>query len=263
MKRVRVLVVDDEPLARAGVIRLLGRDPELEVIGEAGDGAAAVAAITDHRPDLVILDVQMPEMNGLEVIRAVGPDRMPPVIFVTAHDEFAVQAFEVHAADYLLKPFRDDRLGEAIARAKQQRTSRDLDRLASRLSAVLQAVDGVGAGAGGDGGYLDRLVVKTAGHAHLVRVADIDWIEAADYCAKLHVGGRRHVIRESMTSLEQRLDPRRFFRIHRSAIVNLDRVKEIEPFIRGDQVVVLSDGTKLKLSRGRREELETRLGQSL
>ncbi len=257
MKRVRVLVVDDEPLARAGVVRLLTSDPDLDVVGEAGDGAAAALAIEDLRPDLVILDIQMPEMSGLEVARTIGPARMPLVVFLTAFDQFAVQAFDLHAVDYLLKPFRDDRLVAAIERAKRELATHDLKHLATKLSAVLDAT------APRDRPpYLERLVAKTGGHAHLVRVAEIDWIEAADYCAKLHVGGRRHVIRESMTSLERRLDPSRFFRVHRSAIVNLDRVKEIEPFVRGDEVIVLMDGSKIRLSRSRREALETRLSRA-
>ncbi len=240
MTTLRVLIVDDEPLARAGIRQLLQADPELTVGAECGDGASAVTAIRQGRFDLVVLDIQMPEMSGIDVIRAIGPDRMPAVVFVTAFDRFAVEAFEIDVVDYVLKPFRDDRFHEAVARVKRQVAGK-----ASNTPA-----------------YLERLVIKTGGYAHLVRTEEIDWIEAADYCAKIHVAGQRHVIRESMARLERHLDPRRFFRIHRSAIVNLDRVKAIRPFALGDQAVVLRDGSTLKLSRSRRGDLESRLGSA-
>jgi len=256
---LRVLVVDDEPLARSGVAELAGRDPELDVVGECGDGAGALAAIRSLRPDLVLLDVQMPELDGFELLRRLEPGERPAVVFITAYDHFAVRAFDVHAIDYLVKPFDDARFAEAVARAKAAIRHTRSGTLNDRLSGLLEQL----AGGTPAGGWLSRIVVKTGGRAVLVRVDEIDWIEAADYCVKLHVQGKVHVMRESLQALETRLDPARYFRVHRSAIVNLDRVTELSPFFRGEHVVLLRDGTKLKLSRGRRAELESRLGQPL
>jgi two-component system, LytTR family, response regulator len=256
---LRVLVVDDEPLARSGVADLARRDPELVVVGECGDGAGALAAIRLLRPDLVLLDVQMPELDGFEVLRRLDPGDRPAVVFITAYDQFAVRAFEVHAVDYLVKPFDDARFAEAMARAKSAiRAGRDGE-LRERLNGLLEQLGG---GAAADR-WLTRIVVKTAGRVVLVRVEEIDWIEAADYCVKLHVQDKVHVMRESLQALEGRLDPGRFFRVHRSAIVNLDRVTELSPFFKGDRVVLLRNGTRLPLSRSRRAELESRLGQPL
>ncbi len=256
---LRVLVADDEPLARSGVAALLRQDPDLTVVGECGDGASAVEAIGRLRPDLVLLDVQMPELDGFEVLQRLEPGELPAIIFVTAYDKFAVEAFEVHALDYLVKPFDDARFAEAIGRAKKAIRGARAGEGAERLSGLLEQLAG---GAPG-GRWLGRIVVKTGGRVVLVRTEDIDWIEAADYCVKLHVEGKVHVLRESLQALEQRLDPARFFRIHRSGIVNLDRVTELQPFFKGEHIVVLQDGSKLKLSRGRRRELETRLAQAL
>jgi two-component system LytT family response regulator len=255
---LRVIVVDDEPLARCGVADLVRKDPGLEVVAECADGRSAVQAIEGLHPDLVLLDVQMPELDGFEVLRRLDPASRPAVIFITAFDEFAVRAFDVHALDYLVKPFDDARFVEALERAKRAIGGGDGE-LGRRLDALLGHL----AGGGTPEEYRNRIVVKTAGRVFFVRVEDLDWIEAADYCVKLHAGGRSHVIRESMSALEERLDPRRFFRASRSAIVNLDRVQEIQPYGKGDQVVLLQDGTRLRLSRARRLELEERLGQSL
>jgi two-component system LytT family response regulator len=255
---LRVIVVDDEPLARSGVADLVRKDAGLTVVAECADGRSALQAIETQEPDLVLLDVQMPELDGFEVLRRLDPARRPAVIFITAFDEFAVRAFDVHALDYLVKPFDDARFTEALERAKALIRSGNGE-LGRRLDALLTRL----ADGGREEEHRTRIVVKTAGRVFFVRVEDLDWIEAADYCVKLHTGGRSHVIRESMTALEERLDPRRFFRASRSAIVNLDRVREIQPYARGEQVVLLQDGTRLKLSRGRRLELEERLGQSL
>lgn len=258
---IRVLIVDDEPVARGGLRGLLASDPEIEIVGECGDGRGAVEAILARRPDLVLLDIQMPEMDGFEVIRAVGPERMPPVVFVTAYDEFALRAFEVHALDYLLKPFDDDRFREAMSRAKDSVRRGDADGLARQLVALL----GPGSlePSGAERGWLTRLVVRKPGASLFVPVEQVDWIESADYCVKIHAAGRTHVIREALQRLEQRLDPSRFFRAHRSALVNLDRIREVQPAFHGDCVLVLQDGTRVKLSRSRRSELERRLGQPL
>ena len=272
--RIRVLIVDDEPLAREGLKKLCGRDPGIEVVGECADGRAAVAAIEQIEPDLVLLDIQMPGMSGFEVLSAVGPDRMPQVIFVTAHDQFALRAFDVHALDYLLKPFGDRRFFDAIARAKRTLHEEGRRDLRARFLGLLEAV-GLGEPAAGepphagiDAGpasrsFVSRIAVKERGRVVLVRVDAIDWIEAQDYCARLHVRDKVYVIRQSMKSLAARLDPARFFAASRSAIVNLDRIREIQPFARGAQIIVLNDGTQVTLSRSRRESLAHVLDQSL
>jgi two-component system LytT family response regulator len=271
---IRVIIVDDEPLARQGLRKLCERDPEIEIAGECADGRAAVAAIEQIEPDLLLLDIQMPSMDGFEVLNAVGPERMPQVIFVTAYDQFALRAFEVHALDYLLKPFSDKRFFDAIARAKQAIHQAGRSDLRDRLLALLEAVGfeehsarelthpGLDARTAPPS-FLSRIAVKDRGRVVLVRTDEIDWIEAADYCAKLHVGERTYVIRESMKSLAARLDPTHFFAVSRSAIVNLNRVREIQPFARGSHIVILNDGTRVTLSRARREVLERQLRQSL
>ena len=256
---IRVLVVDDEPLARHGVVALLGKDAELTVVGECGDGLQAVAAIGKLNPDLVLLDVQMPEADGFDVLRAIGTDKMPAVIFVTAYDRFAVKAFEVNAVDYLLKPFDDERLAGAIDRAKKaiRKGDQSLGELSRRVAKLLEQAPAE------SGRFLTRIVVKDQGRATFVSVDELQWIEAADYYVKLHLQGKTHLLRQTLQSLEARLDPARFFRIHRSALVNLDRVKEVQALFKGDHVVILQDGTKLRLSRNRKDSLEALLGQSL
>ena len=274
MTRIRVLVIDDEPLARSGLSALCSADPELELVGECSDGRSAVAAIDQIEPDLVLLDIQMPEMDGFEVLHAVGPESMPHVIFVTAYDQFAVKAFEVHALDYLLKPFDDERFFDAIERAKQTIREADPSSLKARIMELLaeavledvvqtQLTVGPGAASRQSGDHLSRIAVRETGRTVLVRVDEIDWIEAANYCAKLHTPSKVHIIRESLKALETQLDPMRFFRVSRSAIVNLDRIQEIQPFARGSQMIVLKDGTRITMSRSRREALERMLGQSL
>jgi two-component system LytT family response regulator len=261
---LRVVVVDDEPLARSGMCGLLARDPELTLVAQCADGAEAVAAIAGLKPDLVLLDVQMPEMDGFEVLREVGPARMPVVVFVTAFDRFALRAFDVAAVDYLLKPFDDERFDRAIARAKHAVRNAEAGELGRRLMRLVER-QGPSAGASAEAPaaeparHASRLVVKSAGRTVFVRVDEVDWIEADDYYARLHVAGKTHLLRETMGSLEARLDPVRFFRVHRSAIVNLDRVREVQFLFRGEHVVILHDGTKLKLSRSRLEKLEAML----
>ncbi|MFL5537814.1 MAG: LytR/AlgR family response regulator transcription factor [Longimicrobiaceae bacterium] len=258
---LRVVVVDDEPLARSGMCGLLARDPELSVVAQCADGAEAVAAIAGLRPDLVLLDVQMPEMDGFEVLRAVGPARMPVVVFVTAFDRFALRAFDVAAVDYLLKPFDDERFDLAVARAKHAVRNAEAGELGRRLMRLVerQGAPADAAPSTEPARHATRLVVKSAGRTVFVRVDEVDWIEADDYYAKLHVAGKTHLLRETMGSLEARLDPARFFRVHRSAIVNLDRVREVQFLFRGEHVVILHDGTRLKLSRSRLEKLEAML----
>lgn len=270
--KLRVAIIDDEPLAREGIRLLLTGDPEIEVVAESGSGFDAVSVLRRLRPDLVFLDVQMPEMNGFEVMAALAPDEVPAVIFVTAFDRYALRAFEVHALDYLLKPFDDDRFFDAVRRAKDRlRLSRVSD-LSQRLISLLATYEGKSAtgeareraarpeGEEGSGPeaekYLTRIAIKDVGRVVFLSVDEIDWIEAADYYVQIHAGGRSYLHRESMNSLEGRLDPARFMRIHRSAIVNRDRVKELRSHGRRDLVVVLAGGAELKVARSHRDKLQ-------
>jgi two-component system LytT family response regulator len=240
--RLRAMIVDDEPLARDAVRHLLQRDQDIEVVGECS-GIDAALMIARTRPDIMILDVQMPEVGGFDLLEAVGADAVPVVVFVTAYDEYAVRAFEVHALDYLLKPFDDARFAHALERAKQQARIGKTD---PRLSELIRQRSP----------YTRRFLVRSRDKVLVVNAEDVDWIEAADYYVSLHVGGKSHLLRETMAEIEKRLDPERFFRAHRSAIVNIDRVREIHPLFRGDCALVLSDGTRVKLSRARREDFE-------
>ncbi len=267
MERIRTLIVDDEPLAREGVRVLLEQDPEVEVVGECANGREAVQALGELGPDLLFLDVQMPEMDGFEVLAQVETARMPVVVFVTAYDQHALRAFEVHALDYLLKPFKDDRFRAALDRAKAQVRQQQVNALSQRLVALLEQTGSAAPAAAtpppDEAPYLTRLVVKTGGRVFFINVEEIDWIEAADYYVRLHVGKKAHLLRETMSNLERRLDPRHFQRIHRSTIVHLDRIAALEPYFHGDYMVLLRDGTELKMSRRHRQKVEAALGQSL
>lgn len=244
---LRTLIVDDEPLARQGLREFASHEPDLEVVAECGDGRAALEAIRRHHPDLVLLDVQMPEMTGFDVLAALdGP--LPAVIFVTAYDTYALRAFDAHAVDYLLKPVELERFRQAVTRARAQIDHDRGGRLAAKLSGLLAEV-------AASSPYPRRFTVKTAGRVTFVRVADIDWIEAAGNYARLHVGIERHVVRVTMSALERQLDPQQFARIHRSTIVNVDRIREIQPWFKGDHLVILLDGTKLSLTRKYRDRL--------
>jgi two-component system, LytTR family, response regulator len=232
----------------------------VEVVGECGGGAEAVESVRRSPPDLLFLDIQMPGMGGFDVLAAVELERISAVIFVTAYDAYALQAFDVHALDYLLKPFTDERFREALARAKSHVELREAKGLAESLRAFLRGradeEAAVAAPPSKRGGYLTRFMVKAGGRVIFINPADVDWIEADNYYIKLHVGGRAHLLRLSMKELEERLDPKTFWRTHRSAIINLDRVKELHQHPSGEYVVVLCDGTELKLSRSRRERLQ-------
>ena len=245
--KLRTLIVDDESLAREGVRMLLERDSDVCDVLECVDGHAAVDVIRKEKPDLVFLDVQMPEMNGFEVVASVGVNQMPNTIFITAYDKYAVQAFEFNALDYLLKPYTNERFARALERAKIQiRNSHELSR---QFSALLDHLSS-------DSNRLERLVVKSAGRLMLVNVEEIDWIEAADTYVRLHVGREAHLIRGGLSSLEARLDPKKFLRIQRSIIVNLSRVKELQPLFHGEYVITLNDGTKLNSGRSYRNKLQ-------
>jgi len=257
MRPIRTLIVDDEPAAREGMRHLLTADPEIVLAGECSNGREAVAAIRDTSPDLAFLDVQMPELDGFGVLREVGVERAPAVVFVTAFDQYALRAFDVHAIDYLLKPFTDDRFRQSLDRAKQLVRQGRLGDLSRKLAALLDNDESAPAPR-----YLDRLVVKSGGKVTLLPVGEIEWIDAEGDYVRIHVGKTWHLLRETMKNLEDQLDAARFVRIHRSTIVNLEKVKELQPFFRGEYVVVLHNGTTLKLSRGYRDNLEARLGRT-
>ena len=258
-ERIRTLIVDDEPLARRNLRALLKTDPEIEIIGEARSGPEAVRMIKSQSPALIFLDIQMPEMNGFEVLEHIAEDVLPAIVFVTAFDKYALQAFEVHALDYLLKPFDDARFEKALRQAKKQIEDREITELSRRLLDLLDERAAPQAARAKGERYLTRLMIKSAGRVTFLKTAAIDWIEADNYYAKLHTEKKSHLLRESLNDLEARLDPKQFARVHRSAIVNLDRVKELQTHFNGEQIVVLLDGTELKLSRSRREELQTKL----
>ena len=234
---IRTIIVDDEPLARSNIKVLLRLDQSIDIVGECASGMEAVAEIRNSEPDLVFLDVQMPECDGFDVLELLGRDVPPAVIFVTAYDQYALRAFEAGALDYLLKPFDNARFERALSRAKQR-----IDQARDRP------------------GKLERLAVKSAGQVSFIKTSDIDWIEAADYYSCLHVGAKSHLLRRSMSELEQELDQNLFCRIHRSTIVSLDRIRSLNLDENGEYEVCLEGGTKLRLSRRYRKELQSRLG---
>jgi two-component system LytT family response regulator len=255
--KIRTLIVDDEPLARERLRSLLEAQADLDVVGECRDGNEALEAIRSLSPDLVFLDVQIPEKNGFEVLEAIGPENAPAIVFVTAYDQYALQAFEVHAVDYLLKPFDEDRFAKALERARlavgREAAGGDVSQKLLSLLKDLKPPPG----------HLERLVVKSAGRLFFLRTEEIDWIESAGNYVCLHVGGESHLLRETMNGLEARLDPGRFVRIHRTAIVNIDEIKELQPLFHGEYQVVLRDGTQLTLSRGYRDRLQEVIGREL
>ena len=251
--KIRTLIVDDEPLARRNIRLLLEKDPQIEILEECRNGLEAIKAINTHSPDLIFLDIQMPELDGFDVLQHVGPEHIHAIIFVTAFDQYALKAFEVHALDYLLKPFDDERFANALRRAKMQIEAREIDRLSKRLIALLEERESNRKTP--QDKYLTRVMIKASGRMVLVKVEEIDFIEADGNYAKLHVGRKSHLLREKMNDLEGQLDPEKFVRIHRSTIVNVDRIKEMHPHFNGDYIVVLGDGRRLRLSRSRREKI--------
>ena len=242
---LRALIVDDEAPARRRIRRLLAAEADVTVVGECGDGASAISTIAETRPDLVFLDVQMPERDGFEVVKALAPRRLPAVLFVTAFDRYALQAFEVHAVDYLLKPFTGERFRTALDRARERITQHVHDPALAELAKALRNRPA----------YLSRLPIRSAGRTVFVDLDAVDWLEAADNYVRVHVGQREHLLRETLATLEAQLDPERFARIHRSAIVRLDGVVEIRPTSHGDAEVVLRNGSRLTASRTWRHKL--------
>ncbi len=279
---VRVLIVDDEALARQRVRRLLQNEADVEVVGEAETGHEAVAMIRELQPDLVCLDVQMPGLDGFGVLRELDGGHVPMILFVTAYDEHAQRAFDVHAVDYVLKPVDADRFRAAFDKARKQRANAvAAERLGELLDTVRRLADGSApaeaaaamagsaagapaaasaAGGNANGRYASRILVKQDGRMFFVKTTEIDWIEADRNYVKLHVGKTAHTIRERISHLEETLDPRLFARIHRSTIVNLNRVREMQQWFSGDYVVILEDGTRLRLSRHYRDRVEKQVG---
>lgn len=255
-KLISVLLVDDEPLAREMIREMLKDDSDIEIVGECVNGREAVEAIQEHNPDLIFLDVQMPEVGGFEVLEALKSVNVPHVIFVTAYDQYAVRAFEVHALDYLLKPFDRERFESAWRRAKAHILASRNGEVDQRILAILEELK-----AGSK--YLERLVIKSGGRVFFLDTDDIDWIEAEGNYVSVHTGKKSHLLRETISSLESQLDPKKFLRIHRSSIVRIDRIKELQPWFHGEYRVVLQDGTQLTLSRNYRENLQEALGRFL
>jgi two-component system LytT family response regulator len=272
---MRVLIVDDEAIARRRISRLLKLEDDVEVVNEVGSGTDAVAAIREHRPDLVFLDVQMPDLDGFGVVSALGDESMPAIVFVTAYNEYAVKAFDVNAVDYVLKPFDGERFRAAFQRARTTLEQKNSAEAGRRIKALLEEVLGeqrAQALTAGNGGaavpagatvprarYLDRLMVKHDGRVFFVKVTDVDWFEASGNYVRVHVGRASHLIRETMHGIEAQLDPNLFARIHRAVIVNMDRIRELQPWFAGDYIVILRDGRQLKLSRTYREALQSRM----
>ena len=252
--KIRVLLVDDEPLAREMLREMLQGDDDVEIVGESCNGREALDAIHTLEPDLIFLDVQMPEVGGFEVLAALGKEKAPYVIFVTAYDQYAVRAFEVQALDYLLKPFDQERFDASWERAKAQLKR---DRNGGMDQRIITLLEELKAG----NKYLERLVIKAAGRIYFLETNEIDWIEAEGNYVSVHSAKKSHLLRETISSLESQLDPKKFVRIHRSSIVRLDYIQELQPWFHGEYRVILQDGTQLTLSRNHRDKLQEALGK--
>ena len=250
---LRVLIVDDEPVARRGIMRLLKQVPDIDVVGECGDGAAAIAAIDSLSPDLVFIDVQMPELDGFAVIEAIGENRMPAVVFVTAFDQHAVRAFDAQAIDYVLKPIDPDRFHRALQRARSHLSHAD-DDFVRRVSDALRSISRVD-----QQRYPSRLAIRSDGRVRLLDIDEVDRILAAGNYVEIHAGGKQHLLRETMASLEARLDPQSFVRVSRAALVSIARIREVQPLFNGDFVVLLKNGAQVNGSRRFRAALDALL----
>lgn len=246
---IRALIVDDEPLAREWVRSAVAEDPELEVLGECGDGFEAAEAIRRLKPDLVFLDVQMPGLDGFGVLEALSPEEIPAVVFVTAFDQYAVRAFEAQAVDYLMKPFSKDRVEEAVRRVRELVKGRSLEDFRESVAKIVEKIRR-------DRSFPEWVLLKAEGKNVFVKVKDIDWIESSRNNVRIHVGATIYLLHETTSAIASRLDPKKFLRIHRSAIVNIERIKELHPWFNGDYAVVLRDGTQLTLSSSYRDRLK-------
>jgi two-component system, LytTR family, response regulator len=272
-RKIRALIVDDESLAREALLVMLGDDPEIEVIAECRNGKEAVRAIREQSPEVVFLDIQMPEMDGFQVIEEVGAMQMPVTIFVTAYDKHALRAFEAQALDYLLKPFDHDRFNTALQRAKTFVRQQKLGEISESLFAVLQNMkvktgelpletDTIKADKATHKEPIDRVVIKSGGHIYFLKIEEIDWVEGAGDYLTLHSGSQSHLIRETMGNFHAKLDAQKFLRIHRSTIVNIERIKDIQPLSKGEYIITLTNGKRLKSSRGYHHELQRLLDQA-
>jgi two-component system LytT family response regulator len=253
-EKIRTLIVDDEPIAREGLRVQLAKDSRVEIVAECGNGLEAVTAIQGLLPDLVFLDVQMPGMDGFEVVEAIGAEAMPAVVFVTAHDKYALQAFDVSAVDYLLKPFDAERFQKAFQRARDQIQKRDVASVNKTLRSLLESIRP-------SRKYLERFVVKSSGRIFFLQVDEIDWLEASDNYVSLHTGRETHLIRETLTALEAKLNPEDFIRIRHSAIVNIKRISELHPLFKGEYQILLQSGATLTSSRRYRNRIAELLGE--
>jgi two-component system LytT family response regulator len=251
---IRVLLVDDELLAREMLREMLQSDPQVAIVGESVNGREALEAIQAHRPDLLFLDVQMPELGGFELLASLGTAQLPHVIFVTAYDQYAVRAFEVHALDYLLKPFDQERFDASWQRAKAQI---ERERAGGADQRILSLLEELKAGSK----YLERLVIKANGRIYFLETSEIDWIEAEGNYVSVHTAKKSHLLRETISGLESQLDPKKFVRVHRSSIVRLDSIRELHPWFHGEYRIILHDGTQLTLSRNHRDRLQEALGK--
>jgi two-component system LytT family response regulator len=271
-RKIRAIIVDDESLAREALRLMLKDDPEMELIAECRNGREAVQAIRQQSPDLVFIDIQMPETDGFQVIEEIGVKNMPVTIFVTAYDKHALRAFAAHALDYLLKPFDHDRFDSALQRAKTLIRQRELGVMNENLFALLNDVKSL-AGASSETSSnktrdvdhkepISRVVIKSGGRIYFLKVEEIDWVEGAGDYLSLHSGSQTHLIRETMGSFHAKLDPKKFLRIHRSTIVNVERVKDIRPLFKGEYIITLTGGKRLKSSRGYRHELQALLDEA-
>jgi two-component system, LytTR family, response regulator len=272
-RKIRALIVDDESLAREALLVMLDDDPEIEVIAECRNGKEAVTVIREQSPDVVFLDIQMPEMDGFQVIEEVGAMRMPVTIFVTAYDKHALRAFEAHALDYLLKPFDHDRFDTTLQRAKTFVRQQKLGEISDNLLAVLQHMklktsespsetDNIKLDKATHKEPIDRVVIKSSGRIYFLKIEEIDWVEGAGDYLTLHSGSQTHLIRETMGNFHAKLDAQKFLRTHRSTIVNIERIKDIRPLSKGEYVITLTSGKRLKSSRGYRHELQRLLDEA-
>lgn len=256
-RKIRALIVDDESLAREALLVMLDDDPEIEVIAECRNGREAVTVIREQSPDVVFLDIQMPEMDGFQVVEEIGAKQMPVTIFVTAYDKHALRAFEAHALDYLLKPFDHERFSNALQRAKTRVRQQQLGDISEGLFAALRDLKPKAASPS-----IDRVVIKSGGRIYFLKTEEIDWVEGAGDYLTLHSGSQTHLIRETMGNFHATLDPQKFLRIHRSTIVNIERIKDIRPIHKGEYVITLTSGISLKASRGYRHEIQSLLDQA-
>lgn len=260
-KSYKTIIIDDEVLARKRLSSLLASQSDFELIQECANGIDALAAINSLQPDLIFLDIQMPDLDGFGVVQQLSADHLPLIIFVTAYDQYALKAFEVHAVDYLLKPFDDDRFYAALDHVRAQLKRPEENTINQKIFAMLAEIQS-GNQATNSGQYLKRIALKSAGTIHFVRTEEIEWIEAAGIYIKLHCGKRTHLMRQTMQQIESQLNPEHFLRIHRSTIINIDAVKSLHPHDHGEYIVRLANGVELKLSRNYRDRLDVLLGNS-